>query len=159
MSNKTQLQTNNINLNAYGNRIDALIDIVNSLPDASEGGNVSLPSLTSPATTDNILSGKEAIDDSGNKITGTMVDNGDINATFDGINTTSYTVPSGYTSGGTVSLTDDIPNEVAAQAELIAQIQTILAEKAAYNTIYIGGTEPSSDFGENGDIYIVRGEG
>ena len=42
------------------------------------------------------------------QIQGTMVDNGTINASFDGLTSTSYTVPSGYTSGGVVSLTNDI---------------------------------------------------
>ena len=40
--------------------------------------------------------------------------NGDVSATMDGITTTSVTIPSGYTSGGTVSLTDDIENALAA---------------------------------------------
>ena len=32
---------------------------------------------------------------------------------FDGLTVTSYTVPAGYTSGGTVSLTDDIEQALA----------------------------------------------
>ena len=43
-------------------------------------------------------------------ITGTMADNGAISGSIDGLTTTSYTVPAGYTTGGTVSLTDDILN-------------------------------------------------
>lgn len=42
------------------------------------------------------------------QLTGTMTNNGTITETIDGIVTTSYTIPAGYTSGGTVSLTDDI---------------------------------------------------
>lgn len=42
------------------------------------------------------------------QITGEMTNNGAISATIDGLTTTSYTVSAGYTSGGTVSLTDDI---------------------------------------------------
>lgn len=42
------------------------------------------------------------------QITGTMANNGAIAGSIDGLTTTSYTVPAGYTSGGTVSLTDDI---------------------------------------------------
>lgn len=48
------------------------------------------------------------------QITGTMADNGAISGSIDGLTTTSYTVASGYTSGGSVSLTNDI--ELALQA-------------------------------------------
>lgn len=41
-------------------------------------------------------------------ITGTMANNGAITGSFDGLTTLSYTIPAGYTSGGTVSLTSDI---------------------------------------------------
>lgn len=42
------------------------------------------------------------------KTTGSMVNNGAISGSIDGLTTLSYSVPSGYTSGGTVSLTNDI---------------------------------------------------
>lgn len=48
------------------------------------------------------------------KTTGTMTNNGTITGSIDGLTTLSYSVPSGYTSGGTVSLTDDIYNSLAA---------------------------------------------
>ena len=49
------------------------------------------------------------------QITGSMTNNGAISATIDGLVTTSYTVPVGYHSGsGTVSLTNDIENALAA---------------------------------------------
>ena len=48
------------------------------------------------------------------QITGEMTNNGAISATIDGLSTTSYSVPSGYTSGGTVSLTSDIEDALAA---------------------------------------------
>lgn len=47
-------------------------------------------------------------------ITGSMPNNGAIAATIDGLSVTSYAVPSGYTSGGTVSLTNDIETALAA---------------------------------------------
>ena len=50
----------------------------------------------------------------GTKVTGTMPNNGAISATIDGLTVTSYSVPAGYTSGGTVSLTDDIEQALAA---------------------------------------------
>lgn len=50
----------------------------------------------------------------GAKVTGTMANNGAISATIDGLTEASYTVPAGYTSGGTVALTSDIETALAA---------------------------------------------
>lgn len=47
------------------------------------------------------------------QITGSMTDNGAISGSFNGLTTTSYTIPAGYTSGGTVSLTSDIEEALA----------------------------------------------
>lgn len=65
------------------------------------------------ATAAEILDGKFAYVD-GVKVEGTMPNNGAIAATIDGLTTTSYAVPAGYTSGGTVSLTNDIETALAA---------------------------------------------
>ena len=43
-----------------------------------------------------------------------MKNNGAVNGTIDGLTTTSYAVPAGYTSGGSVSLTGDIEEALAA---------------------------------------------
>lgn len=48
------------------------------------------------------------------KTTGTMANNGTITGSIDGLTTLSYSLPSGYTSGGTVSLTDDIYTALSA---------------------------------------------
>lgn len=50
----------------------------------------------------------------GVKVTGTMANNGDATATIDGITSTSVTILAGYTDGGTISLTSDIENALAA---------------------------------------------
>ena len=47
-------------------------------------------------------------------ITGSMANNGAITGTIDGLTQTSYSVPAGYTTGGTVSLTNDIEEALAA---------------------------------------------
>lgn len=60
-----------------------------------------------------ILSGKTAYVNT-TLVEGTMANNGAISASIDGLSTTTYTVPAGYTTGGTVSLTDDIENALAA---------------------------------------------
>ena len=60
-----------------------------------------------------ILSGKIAFV-GGLKVTGTMPDNGSVAGTIDGLTTTSVTIPAGYTSGGAISLTDDIEQALSA---------------------------------------------
>lgn len=50
----------------------------------------------------------------GVKVTGTMPNNGDITDTIDGLTAVSKVIPSGYTSGGTISLTNDIETALAA---------------------------------------------
>ena len=50
----------------------------------------------------------------GAKITGTMANNGDVSASIDGLTVTSYEIPAGYTSGGTISLSADIEEALAA---------------------------------------------
>lgn len=49
----------------------------------------------------------------GSKVTGAMPNNGATGAEIDGLTVTSYTIPAGYTSGGTVSLTSDIEEALA----------------------------------------------
>lgn len=50
----------------------------------------------------------------GEKVTGTMANNGDTSASIDGMTTTSVTIPAGYTTGGTVSLDSTIEEALAA---------------------------------------------
>lgn len=61
----------------------------------------------------NILDNKTAYV-KGSKVEGTMPNNGDTSGSIDGITTTSITIPAGYTSGGTVTLTSDIEDALAA---------------------------------------------
>ena len=61
----------------------------------------------------NILADKTAYV-KGAKVEGTMLNNGTTGGSIDGLTTTSYTIPSGYTSGGTVNLTSDIEDSLAA---------------------------------------------
>ena len=67
---------------------------------------------TTPA---NVLDGTYFVDSTGELKEGTMPDKGEVNATIDGLTTTSYTIPAGKHSGsGKVSLTSDIENALAA---------------------------------------------
>lgn len=65
------------------------------------------------AVSADVLDGKFIVTSIGSKIEGTMANNGSISATIDGLSTTSYSVPAGYTSGGSVSLTSDIEDALA----------------------------------------------
>ena len=67
------------------------------------------------ASAADVLANKIIVDKTGKSIAGTMVNNGAVAATIDGLTATSYTVPKGYHSGsGTVSLTGDIEAALAA---------------------------------------------
>lgn len=61
-----------------------------------------------------VLTGKIIVDATGKPTPGTMPNNGALALTIDGLTATSVSIPAGYTSGGTVSLTDDIENALAA---------------------------------------------
>ena len=61
-----------------------------------------------------VLDGKYIVLANGTKVEGSMPNNGSVTATMDGLTQTSVTIPAGYTSGGTVSLTSDIEEALAA---------------------------------------------
>lgn len=65
------------------------------------------------AAAGDILTGKTAFVN-GVAVTGSMPNNGATNLTIDGMQATSVSVPAGYTTGGTVSLTDSIEEALAA---------------------------------------------
>lgn len=65
------------------------------------------------ATADKILSGVTAYA-KGAKVTGSMPNNGAVTKTIDGMTATSVSIPAGYTTGGTVSLTTDIEDALSA---------------------------------------------
>mgnify|MGYP003565054651 CR=1 FL=1 len=78
------------------------------------GGGGDLDPIT--ATNDKVLSGYTYNDSEGEIQTGTMPNNGAINAEITGMSdiSMSVTIPAGYTTGGTVSLTSDIETALAA---------------------------------------------
>lgn len=64
------------------------------------------------ATAAQILNGSTAYV-KGSKITGSMANNGSVANTIDGLTTTSISIPAGYTTGGTISLTNDIEDALS----------------------------------------------
>lgn len=102
-------------------------DFAETIKAIATGG---LDTSDATATAAEILSGETAYVN-GRKLVGTMPNNGAIFSTMDGIEVKSVSIPSGYTDGGTISLTDDIDNEVGTQADLIEAIATALEGKGA----------------------------
>lgn len=82
--------------------------IVDPIPDAYQ--DVTGVTATAP----NVLDGDIFVDAEGNPVEGTMPNNGAADRSIDGLTTTSVEFPAGYTSGGTVSLTSDIEEALAA---------------------------------------------
>lgn len=81
---------------------------VNAIPENYQD----VSSVTAGAA--DVLANKIIVDATGKPIAGTMANNGAVNATIDGLNVTSYTIPAGYHNGsGKVSLTNDIEEALA----------------------------------------------
>ena len=84
-------------IDAANAEISEQVVLINQITTALEGkaagGGVELPTLTSPASAADILSGKEAIDGSGNKITGIIATKTSSNLTASGA---TVSVPAGY---------------------------------------------------------------
>lgn len=74
-------------------QMDLIAQISNALEGKSGGGGVILPPLSNPASASDILSGKEAIDGDGNKLTGIITTKTSSNLTASGA---TVTVPAGY---------------------------------------------------------------
>lgn len=81
---------------------------VNAIPAAYQD----VTGVTATAAT--VLDGAVFVNSSGTAVEGTMANNGSTSATIDGLTSTSVAIPAGYTTGGTVSLTDDIETALAA---------------------------------------------
>lgn len=82
--------------------------MVGAIPEAYQD----VTSVTAVAA--DVLTGKTIVGKDGAVTAGTMANNGSVSASIDGLTATSVTVPAGYTTGGTIALTDDIENALAA---------------------------------------------
>lgn len=81
---------------------------VNAIPDAYQD----VTAVT--ATAAEVLDGKVIVDKTGAVLTGSMANNGAITGSIDGLTAMSFSIPAGYTTGGTVTLTSDIEEALAA---------------------------------------------
>lgn len=66
------------------------------------------------ATAADVLTGKTIVTAAGETVEGTLPNNGATGGSIDGLSVLSVEIPAGYTTGGTVSLTGDIEDELAA---------------------------------------------
>lgn len=84
--------------------------VVAAIPDAYQD----VTGVTAVAA--DVLTGKTIVNAAGDEVAGTMPNNGTLNKTMTGLTdeTASVSIPAGYTSGGTVTLTDDIETALAA---------------------------------------------
>ena len=87
---------------------DRVTSVTGTFTDAS-----TVSSGQTAAAAAQILAGYSAWVD-GAEVQGSIVNRGAISGTIDGLTTTSYSISAGYTSGGTVSLTNDIELALAA---------------------------------------------
>lgn len=69
---------------------------------------------TTTATAADVLANKVFTAADGTTTTGTMPNNGALDLTLDAVTQTSVSIPAGYTSGGTVTLTSDLEDALAA---------------------------------------------
>lgn len=66
------------------------------------------------ATAAHVLDGDIFVDKTGAQVEGSMPNNGAVSSTFDPLTQSSVAIPAGYTSGGSVTMTDDLLNALKA---------------------------------------------
>ena len=132
---------------------DDLISQISTLvaQKASPSGGIDTSDAT--ATASDILSGKTAYVD-GEKVVGTIPSTGVHTYTP---STTNQTIAAGQYIDVAQTIEGDanlIPNNIKSGVSIFDIIGSYEGE--SYSTVYVGASEPTSDIGADGDIYIVR---
>lgn len=111
-----------MNIKTNTSNLNTILETIKSLPEAG----TDLPELTDPATEAEVLSGKEIIDSTGAKKTGTMPNNGTVSQSLNAGG--SYIIPKGYHDGtGKVTA-----NSLASQTSGTAAANEILSGETAW---------------------------
>lgn len=112
-------------------QMDLITQITTALEGKAAGGSgVDLPDLSNPANAADILSGKEAIDEDGNKITGTIVTKTSSNLSASGA---TVTVPAGYyASQATKSVTTATQATPSVSIDSAGKITASATQTAGY---------------------------
>jgi hypothetical protein len=159
MDYKLELQNNNIDL-------QAILDSIKELPDAPEGGGGADTSDATLASGDQLLEGITAYGKDG-KITGTIPSQSA--KTITPTKSTQTAIPAGTYASGNITVAA-IPSTYITTTDATATPADIISGKTAYvngtkitgnleiHGYYISDLEPDASIGEDGDLWLVRGE-
>ena len=139
MSNKTELQSNN-------NDLQGILNIINGLPAANTN---ELPTLSKPATVDKVLSGYDYIDGDGNQKVGTIPIKAV--ATY-GAKTSDQTISSGQYLSGTQTIKK--VEQSGLTAANIVKGKTVTIKSNGSNLWNVTGTAETNY--SDGKYYIVN---
>lgn len=159
MDYKLELQKNNIDL-------QAILNSIKELPDAPEGGGGADTSDATLTSGDQLLAGVTAYGTNG-KVTGTIPSQAA--KTVTPTKSSQVAIAAGTYASGTVTVAA-IPSTYITTADATATATDIISGKTAYvngskitgnleiHGYYVSDIEPDASIGEDGDLWLVRGE-
>lgn len=159
MNYKTELQNNNIDL-------QAMLNSIKELPDAPEGGGGADTSDATLTSGNQLLEGITAYGKDG-KVTGTIP--GQSGKTITPTKAIQTAIAAGTYASGNVTVAA-IPSTYITTTDATATATDIISGKTAYvngskitgsleiHGYYVSDIEPDASIGEDGDLWLVRGE-